>query len=248
MSRYNEMAIADRKLRAWNEREQLIVDFADEMLRTSGYLGLNLDQLADRVEYSKATIYNHFESKEDLMLAVVTRHVEMRSNFFVRALTFKGCSRERMFVIGIADMILAKMHPHWSEVLQLIHTQSIAEKTTPERRAAYDKGLQKCMGIMVEILRQARASGDLPADAPSEVHVMNGLMSLSKGAHLLERGSGLSSSGASLRPLETLFDNYHIYLDGVGWRPLRTEHDYAATEKRIGKELFSEELARIEKQ
>ncbi len=242
------MAIADRKLRAWNEREQLIVDCADAMLRSSGYLGLNLDQLAERIEYSKATIYNHFESKEDLILSVVTRHVEMRSDLFVRALTFDGCSRERMFVIGIADMILAKRHPHWSEVLQLIQTQSIVDRTTPERRAAYEKVLARCMGIIVEILRQARTSGDLPADAPSDLHVMGGLMCLSKGAHLLESGGGLSDSGASLRPLETLFDNYHIFLDGVGWRPLRTEHDYAATEKRIRKELFSRELAQIEAQ
>jgi AcrR family transcriptional regulator len=242
------MAIADRKLRAWNEREQLIVDCADAMLRSSGYLGLNLDQLAERIEYSKATIYNHFESKEDLVLAVVTRHVEMRSDFFVRALTFDGCSRERMFVIGIADMILAKLHPHWSEVLQLIQTQSIVERTTPERRAAYDKVLGKCMGIMIEILRQARASGDLPENGPSDLHVMSGLLSLSKGAHLLASGGGLSSIGGSLWPLETLFDNYHIFLDGAGWRPLRTEHDYAAVEKRIRKELFSEELARIEAQ
>jgi AcrR family transcriptional regulator len=242
------MAIAERKIRAWNDREQLIVDCADAMLRSSGYLGLNLDQLAERIEYSKATIYNHFESKEDLVLAVVTRHVEMRSDLFVRALTFDGCSRERMFVVGIADMILAKLHPHWSEVLQLIQTQSIVERTTPERRTAYDKVLGKCMGIIMEILRQGRASGDLPADAPSDLHVMCGLVSMSKGAHLLASGGELSTTGASLRPLETLFDNYQIFLDGVGWRPLRTEHDYAAAENRIRKELFSEELARVETQ
>ena len=239
------MAIADRKLRAWNEREQLIVEHADDMLRSSGYLGLNLDQLAERIEYSKATIYNHFETKEDLVLAVVTRHVKMRLELFARALTFNGRSRERMFVIGVADMILAKLHPHWSEILQLIQSQSIIEKTTPERREAYDKMLGKCMGIVMEILRQARETGDLPGDSPSDLHIVGGLMSLSKGAHLLGSGYGISANGRSLDALATLFDNYQIFLDGAGWRPLRSEHDYNAVERRIGEELFAEELALI---
>ncbi|MEM9015773.1 MAG: helix-turn-helix domain-containing protein, partial [Verrucomicrobiota bacterium] len=64
------MAIADRKRREFEAREKMVVEHADELLLDRGYLGLNLDELADRVEYSKATLYHHFSSKEDLVLAV----------------------------------------------------------------------------------------------------------------------------------------------------------------------------------
>ena len=101
------MAIADRKERARREREKLIVEHADDLLRFHGYLGLNLDELAERIEYSKATIYNHYCSKEDLVLAVATMHLDTRTELFQRALTFSGRTRERIFAIGLADQILA---------------------------------------------------------------------------------------------------------------------------------------------
>ena len=121
------MAIADRKERALRERENLILAHSDAMLAESGYLGLNLDEVARRIEYSKATIYNHFKSKEDLVLAVAVSHLLTRTELFARALTFEGTTRERMFVIGAADVILAKVHPHWFPIMQLVRTQSIWE-------------------------------------------------------------------------------------------------------------------------
>ena len=64
------MAIADRRARERAERERLIIEHADDLLGRHGYHGLNLDELAERIEYSKATIYNHYESKDDLVINV----------------------------------------------------------------------------------------------------------------------------------------------------------------------------------
>ena len=114
------MAIADRKERARKEREKLILDHADDLLRFNGYLGLNLDELAKRIEYSKATIYNHYSSKEDLVLGVATMHLKTRTELFGRALTFDGRTRERILAIGLADQIMAQLCPHGFPLLQLV--------------------------------------------------------------------------------------------------------------------------------
>ena len=34
-------------------------------------------------------------------------------------------------------------------------------------------------------------------------------------------------------------------LDAYGWRPLTTEHDYEATERRLEQEVFADEIARL---
>ena len=159
------MAIADRKERALREREKLILEHADAMLRESGYLGLNLDEVARRIEYSKATIYNHFKTKEDLVLAVAVAHIEIRTEFFGRALSFDGSSRERMFVIGGADTILSKLNPHWFPILQLVRSQSIWEKASDEQHERYTQATRACMAIPKEIIRQGRESGDIPLEA-----------------------------------------------------------------------------------
>ena len=240
------MAIADRKERARREREKLIVEHADDLLRFHGYLGLNLDELAERIEYSKATIYNHYCSKEDLVLAVATMHLDTRTELFKRALTFSGRTRERMFAIGIADQILAQIFPHGFPILQLIRTQSIWEKAAPERHEAYYEKSGGCMQTAQEIIRQAKAEGDLGEDSPPLENIITGLVSLAKGAHLLAEGERMFPEETRIEPLDLLNDNYQIFLDGAGWAPLSSEWDYDATEKRVKQELFASEIALIE--
>lgn len=241
------MAIADRKERALRERELLILEQADDLLRLHGYLGLNLDELAERIEYSKATIYNHYQSKEDLILGVVIMHLQTRIEFFNRALTFEGHSRERMFAVGIADQILAQLYPHGFSLMQLSQTQSLWEKAAPERQAAFFAVSGGCMVVPSEIIRQARAGGDLDGSSPSDEHILTGLLSLAKGAHLLGDGEKYFPEDAGLRPLTTLNDNFQVFLDGAHWKPLRTELDYKATEQRILDQCFADETKRAAK-
>ena len=42
-------------------------------------------------------------------------------------------------------------------------------------------------------------------------------------------------------PQSSMRDNIQTLLDGLGWRPLRSEWDYDATHKRILREIFAEE-------
>lgn len=241
------MTISDRKARERAERERLIVDQADQMLLEQGYHGLNLDELADRIEYSKATIYNHFGSKEDLMAAVDLRHLELRAELFGRALLFSGTTRERMFVVGWADYIIAMKYPHWSSLHQLMETRSIQEKITQSRLDACHRVGFRCIQVAFEIIRQARQCGELPDDGPSEAQILSGLISLSKGAHLLQENISMFPEDSGIRPLEMLNLNYHLFLDGAGWKPLRHQLDYDQTGLRIRKEVFSQELAALEK-
>src|SRR6516225_5463962 len=60
--------IQARKERERAAREELILDHAQRMLLRDGFQNLNLDELAEAVEYSKGTLYLHFKTKEDIAL------------------------------------------------------------------------------------------------------------------------------------------------------------------------------------
>jgi AcrR family transcriptional regulator len=239
------MAIADRRARERAERERLIIEHADDLLGRHGYHGLNLDELAERIEYSKATIYNHYESKEDLLAAVDLRHLEHRAELFNRALVFPGHSRERMFVVGWADRMVTALYPHWSSLHQLMRTPSFLEKVSPRRQESIGKISSRCLSVACEIIRQAKVARDLPQDGPDDGQILSGLISLAKGAQLLEESESFPEE-IGIRPLAMLNQNYHIYLDGMGWAPSSKEWDYQATEKRIQEEVFPHELAAVE--
>jgi len=60
--------------RRGQEKEQLrqrILDAAGELFLEFGYEGLSMRQIAERIGYSATTIYRHYESKDDLLFAIV---------------------------------------------------------------------------------------------------------------------------------------------------------------------------------
>ena len=54
-------------------REGAILDAAHELMAEQGYADMSMDALAVRVGVSKATLYQHFPSKEELAIDVIIR-------------------------------------------------------------------------------------------------------------------------------------------------------------------------------
>ena len=54
-------------------REDAILDAALELLAEEGYTEMSMDALAARVGVSKATLYQHFASKDELAIRVIVR-------------------------------------------------------------------------------------------------------------------------------------------------------------------------------
>lgn len=244
---FQTMGISERKEREFAAREKMVVAEADILLKDHGYLGLNLDELAERVEYSKATLYHHFKSKEDLVLAVVLHHFSIRQDYFTRASEFDGLTRERIFAIGIADRLLSLKYPHGFPLVQLVRQPSIWAKCSEERQAVFFDISTKCFEKGMLVAGDALENGDLSDFSPAPDQLIWGLVSFSKGAHLIAEELLFDENGdADADPLKYLFDNYHLYLDGAGWKPLSRDFNYSATRKRIEKELFPEEMAAFE--
>lgn len=235
------MGISERKQRAWSERETLILTHADRLLAAHGYLGLNLDHLAEEIEYSKATIYNHFQSKEDLVVSVSARHAGLRSKLFTHSLEYQGLSREKMMVIGIAADLMARKYPHSFELTQLSQTGSIWEKASPETQANFIKLSKATMEIAGTIIAEAKANGDVPQHHSNNM-ILCGLASITKGAHLLGNEPMIPEVGPPHGPSDLLLLNCHIYLDGLDWKPLMKDHNFAESEANIRNTYFSEPM------
>lgn len=57
------------------EREELILQAAEAMLIAKGYYDTSIDEIAARVGIAKGTVYLHFPSKADLVVALVDREL-----------------------------------------------------------------------------------------------------------------------------------------------------------------------------
>jgi AcrR family transcriptional regulator len=61
------MTVAERKERDRQELRQLILDAARELFVHDGYESVSMRKIADKIEYSPATIYTYFKDKDDIL-------------------------------------------------------------------------------------------------------------------------------------------------------------------------------------
>ena len=234
-----------RRERDRRAREDLILDEAHRTLVETGYLGLNLDRLAEQVEYSKGTLYNHFGTKEDLILAVAVRNMTQRGDLFDRALLLEGRPRERAVAIAIADLIFSRRRPGHFQIEQLARTPSLWEKTTEARRDALAAAECRCLDAVAQVVREAMKAGDLSAAAGTTDQVAFNIWSMAYGMNLLAPTSAWPRKRRTAGLVITPGPIQDSFLDGLRWHPLSNDFDYADTERRIRQTIFREELAGV---
>ena len=235
------MVTLSRKERERQEREGKILLLARGMLDEVGYLGLSMDRIATQMEYSKGTIYQHFQNKEEIILALANEALETRLAMFQRASTWSGasCSRDRMAAIGAAAEKFVEQYPHHFAVEQIVRSASIWEKTSEERRQFMQACEGRCMQIVGGIVRDGLAHGDLelPEERSAE-DVVFGLWSLNFGAYTIVTSSESLEENGIRNPIAALRHNQNLMLDGYNWRPLYSEKNYDETMDQVKREVF----------
>ncbi|MEM8835746.1 MAG: helix-turn-helix domain-containing protein [Planctomycetota bacterium] len=239
------MSTLTRKQREIAERERLILAVARGMLAERGYLGLNMDRIAEAVEYSKGTVYQHFASKEDLLATLYTDTARQRAAMFKRAASFNGKPRERVAAIGVADQLFVALNPDHFAVENILDVSDVFAKVSEERRNVFIHVKTAMMDVLMGIVRDAVDAGDLslPDDAPL-CQPLYGMWTQSLGHHKLA-GQRRMPPFAGIDLEDALWRNYTIMLDGYQWAPLSSEWDYERTIERIRQEVFADEWARL---
>jgi AcrR family transcriptional regulator len=69
------------------ERQELILQAAEQVFDEKGYRDTSMDEIAARVGIGTATIYSHFASKEELMIAAILERGFQRSRQYVEEIS-----------------------------------------------------------------------------------------------------------------------------------------------------------------
>jgi AcrR family transcriptional regulator len=81
------MGITDRKEREKLEMRRLIMDAAMDMFVKDGYEKTSIRNIADKIEYSPATIYLYYKDKDELLWGLQTEAFEKLSDVFREGIT-----------------------------------------------------------------------------------------------------------------------------------------------------------------
>lgn len=235
-----------RKQREVKEREGRILELARQMIVQDGYHGLSMDRIAEALEYSKGTIYQHFSCKEEILMALVNQSMQRRVDLFRRAAAFQGRSRERMTAIGASSELFCQLYPDNVHVEHAIRITSIKEKASEQRRMCLERCEASCSEIVRGVISDAVAAGDLAVEGEVGVEqVAFGLWSLTFGGYSIAATSPSLANLGIHDPIMAIRNNCNRLLDGFGWKPLAKDLDLPALVERIQRELFAPELAQL---
>lgn len=166
---------------------------------------------------------------------------------FVRALEFKGNSREKVLAVMVSYVIWAKLHPMQLFAVLAAHSPSVAACCSEQRNDTHRHHEAELMALMNLQIEKAVATGDLTL--PSEMcleQVTFALWSASWGAMALIMSKGSSVKLAPMSIERESFTNARLLLDGFGWKPLSTDWNYNQSIKKIASQIFNSEIALLE--
>lgn len=242
------MSALTRKQREVLQREALLLDVARKMLMDLGFSGLSMDRLAEASEYSKGTVYQHFSTKEDLVAALAVQSTEQRRELFLRAREYRGRSRERMFAMGVADELFARLSPQYYQAEMIIRLANLRDRANARRREILLERDRECVEWVREIIQNALDDGDLTLQQSwNPERLALATFSIAIGTQLgLLNDDALFGGEASGSRYCLMRESVNAMLDGFGWRPLYSEGNYAETRLRILETVFPDEWRRAE--
>jgi AcrR family transcriptional regulator len=233
----------ERRQRDVAEREQLFLDAARDLIRQDGLLNLQMARIAEKCDYAVGTLYQHFGSKDDLLVALAADNSQHRVDLFRRAGEWKAGSRDRMMGIAVADMMFVRLYPEHFRLAQLAFTEVVWGAASPQRRRlALDAG-EPLGSICDSIIGDAVRCGDLRLKGFKLQELGFGPWALTIGTHSIIHIDGVLERNNVGDPYRLMMRHLHCLLNGFDWQPLFDAFDDAALDqmiKRICSEVFND--------
>lgn len=235
------MGTKERKQRQLAERETQFLDASRELIAENGLLNLQVSKVAERCEYAVGTLYQHFASKEDLVLALTTAQTHVHVELFQRVAQWNAPTRDKMFAIAVADTIFVRQHPEHFRMAQYALCEVVWRAASESRRQEFLEA-GRCIGeIVIGIVRDAVSEDDLILQGLLPEDVCTGVWALTNGTHNLVHAEGVLQMFTEGDSYRLMCRHVQTLLNGWGWKPLADLSDEQAIDRlvqRITDEVF----------
>lgn len=113
MTQSQYMGTSERKEREKEQKKMLILESAEELILEKGLDHLNMDEVAERAEVSKGSLYHYFKNKTDLVLGICNKATVMLSKQISDVLTKDMPGIEMVYTIGATFLNFVRSHPEF---------------------------------------------------------------------------------------------------------------------------------------
>jgi AcrR family transcriptional regulator len=196
------------------ERADLILDMAEEVLAEKGYHDSSMDEIATRTGVAKGTLYQHFPSKEDLVFALFERNLALFEQTVAQAAASTLTARARLE--RILRYVYQERHGPHTQLLQLLYHNVDIRKGLIEKKEQLRNRLERVALQIRTILEEGKA------DASFDSTISTELMLLTFMSALALSGREQMLAQKQLSPEELVTQVGRIFFEGIASKQLST--------------------------
>jgi len=153
------------------EREELILQAAEEVLTEKGYYDTSVDEIASRVGIAKGTVYLHFPSKEDLVIAILERNAQKLVDIVEATVASGSTNREKLESILLV-VYSGFFDPRISHLMQLpyfVVNSSELRRVFVEKKGCMRDKWDRMEALIASILEDGKAAGEFDKTLPTPI-------------------------------------------------------------------------------
>ena len=139
------------------ERQDMIIDEAIKIIHIGGYQSFSIRELSKQVKISEPAIYRHFLNKEDIVLGILNRIIEL-DNLVEKELQTKKTSKDKFKDFILVRIKFLEKNPEMTSVLfseEIFNSSDILSKRMKIM-------IQKRKQLIIDILEDAKYAGEIP--------------------------------------------------------------------------------------
>jgi AcrR family transcriptional regulator len=150
-----------------SKARERIVETAERLFYAEGVRSVGIDRIIAEAEVAKMTLYNHFSSKDDLILAVLQYREGQVNEMFARSMerhTRKGMDRLEAFFAALKDWFKSSGFRGCSFINASVE---LADASHPASQfaAEHKEGFHEMLKEIIQQTRGAKAASMAPAIA-----------------------------------------------------------------------------------
>jgi TetR/AcrR family transcriptional regulator len=153
------MGISERKEREKEHRREEIIDAAEKVFFEKGLQNATMDEIADKAELGKSTLYLYYKSKEDLYLAVLMRGSDILYGMFKEVTSTSEPTMKLISNIGDAYYEFFKLHRNYFRMFHFFEYPQMHRQVSEEMMEHCSKNNGRIWSLLVEIIQRGREEG-----------------------------------------------------------------------------------------
>jgi TetR/AcrR family transcriptional regulator, fatty acid metabolism regulator protein len=153
------------------EREELIIQAAEEVLQERGYYETSMDEIAARVGIAKGTIYTHFPGKEELVIAIFKRTMQTFLEGIDAVIEAEPTPRARLE--ALLQFVYTGFYSKQASLLSSMYNGVDLKRMIVEKGGCMSDLWQSLVSRVTMLLEEGKAAGEINSSIPTKVMLIS---------------------------------------------------------------------------